>query len=42
VAGPILGAVIAVGCAFVLPGPGGGESGSAAAQGTLYTEVTKA
>src|SRR6185369_10774651 len=34
VAGPIFGAVIAVGCAFILRGPGGGRSGSAAAQGT--------
>ncbi len=41
VAGPILGAIVAVGCAFVLRGPGGGQGGSAAAQGTLFTEVTK-
>lgn len=41
VAGPILGAIIAVGCAFVLRGAGGGRSGSEAAQGTLFTEVTK-
>jgi aquaporin Z len=33
--GPILGALIAVGIAYVLRGPGGGESGTAAAQGTL-------
>jgi aquaporin Z len=33
--GPILGAVIAVGIAFVLRGPGGGAAGTAAAQGTL-------
>jgi aquaporin Z len=39
VAGPILGAAIAVGCAFVLRGQGGGRAGSAAAQGDLYTEV---
>ena len=41
VAGPILGAVVAVGMAFVLRGYGGGRSGSGAAQGALYTEVTK-
>jgi aquaporin Z len=41
VAGPILGAIVAVGCAFVLRGPGGGRSGSAAAQGALFTEVAK-
>ncbi len=39
VAGPILGAVFAVGMAFVLRGTGGGRSGSAAAQGALVTEV---
>ena len=33
--GPILGGIIAVGIAFLLRGPGGGESGTAAAQGTL-------
>src|SRR5262249_15015484 len=33
VAGPLVGAAIAVGAAFVLRGPGGGLSGSAAAQG---------
>jgi aquaporin Z len=41
VAGPLLGAVIAVGCAFVLRGRGGGRAGSAAAQGDLYTEVRR-
>jgi aquaporin Z len=41
VAGPLLGAVVAVGVAFVLRGSGGGQAGSAAAQGALYTEVTK-
>jgi len=41
VAGPIAGAVIAVGAAFVLRGPGGGRSGSAAAQGALFTEVAR-
>ena len=39
VAGPILGAVVAVGCAFILRGPGGGRFGSAAAQGALFTEI---
>jgi len=39
VAGPIAGAIIAVGAAFVLRGRGGGRSGSAAAQGVLFTEV---
>jgi aquaporin Z len=34
-AGPLAGAVIAVGCAWVLRGPGGGTHGSEAAQGTL-------
>ena len=38
VVGPLLGAVIAVGIAYVLRGPGGGESGSGAAQGDLFTE----
>jgi aquaporin Z len=33
--GPIAGAVIAVGIAYVLRGPGGGQSGRRAAQGTL-------
>jgi aquaporin Z len=33
--GPLVGGVIAVGIAYILRGPGGGESGSAAAQGTL-------
>jgi aquaporin Z len=33
--GPILGGMIAVGIAYLLRGPGGGESGTAAAQGTL-------
>ena len=38
IAGPIAGAVIAVGIAFVLRGPGGGKSGAGAAQGDLFTE----
>jgi aquaporin Z len=41
VAGPLLGAVIAVGAAFVLRGSGGGRAGSAAAQGDLFTEVAR-
>ena len=41
VAGPILGAVLAVGMAFMLRGYGGGRAGSGAAQGALYTEVAK-
>ena len=36
--GPLTGAVIAVGIAYVLRGLGGGRSGSAAAQGELFTE----
>jgi aquaporin Z len=39
VAGPIAGAVLAVGIAFVLRGRGGGRSGTGAAQGDLFTEV---
>jgi hypothetical protein len=34
-AGPLAGAVIAVGCAWTLRGPGGGAHGTEAAQGTL-------
>jgi aquaporin Z len=41
VAGPLLGAVIAVGIAFVLRGAGGGQAGSGAAQGAIYTEVAR-
>jgi aquaporin Z len=37
VVGPLLGAVIAVGIAYVLRGAGGGQAGTAAAQGTLGT-----
>src|SRR3954463_15574973 len=37
-AGPVAGAVIAVGIAYVLRGRGGGRSGVAAAQGTLGVE----
>jgi aquaporin Z len=39
--GPIAGAFIAVGCAYVLRGPGGGRAGSGAAQGVLHTEVRR-
>ena len=39
VAGPLIGACLAVGAAFVLRGRGGGKAGSGAAQGDLYTEV---
>jgi aquaporin Z len=39
IAGPIAGAVLAVGIAFVLRGRGGGKSGAGAAQGELFTEV---
>ena len=38
--GPLLGALIAVGIAQVLRGPGGGSSGSTAAQGTLDQVIT--
>ena len=41
IAGPLVGAVLAVGMAYVLRGPGGGRAGSAAAQGDLDTEVAK-
>jgi aquaporin Z len=41
VVGPLLGAAIAVGFAYVLRGAGGGMAGSAAAQGDLQTEVAK-
>jgi aquaporin Z len=38
VAGPLAGAVLAAGVAFVLRGRGGGKAGSGAAQGGLFTE----
>jgi aquaporin Z len=41
VAGPLAGAVLAVACAYVLRGPGGGKAGSEAAQGALFTQVDK-
>ena len=39
VAGPLAGAVIAVGAAWVLRGAGGGKAGSGAAQGAIATEI---
>jgi aquaporin Z len=39
VVGPLVGATLAVGAAFVLRGAGGGRAGSGAAQGALRTEV---
>ena len=41
VAGPLVGAAAAVGIAFILRGPGGGQSGSGAAQGALFTKATE-
>jgi aquaporin Z len=41
VAGPLAGAVIAVGTAFILRGRGGGRAGSAAAQGALGEEIAR-
>ncbi len=41
VAGPLTGAVLAVGGAFVLRGYGGGRAGSSAAQGALDTDVLR-
>jgi len=41
VAGPLAGAVIAVGTAFVLRGYGGGRAGSGAAQGDLRQEIAR-
>jgi aquaporin Z len=41
VAGPLAGALVAVGIAFVLRGRGGGQAGSSAAQGTLFLEVNE-
>jgi aquaporin Z len=41
IAGPLTGALVAVAFAYVLRGPGGGKSGSAAAQGALFTEVQR-
>ncbi len=39
VVGPLIGAAVAVGAAFVLRGAGGGAAGSGAAQGAIDTEV---
>jgi aquaporin Z len=41
VVGPLVGATLAVGIAYVLRGAGGGAAGSAAAQGALETEVKR-
>jgi aquaporin Z len=41
VVGPLAGAVIAVGAAFVLRGRGGGRAGSSAAQGVLHEEIAQ-
>jgi aquaporin Z len=41
VAGPLTGAVLAVALAYALRGPGGGQVGSGAAQGDLFTETQK-
>ena len=41
IAGPLTGAVLAVGIAYVLRGAGGGRAGSAAAQGDLFTEEAR-
>jgi aquaporin Z len=42
IAGPLAGAILAVILAFVLRGPGGGRSGSGAAQGDIFTEPYEA
>jgi aquaporin Z len=39
IAGPLVGAGLAVAAAYVLRGPGGGMAGSGAAQGDLFTEA---
>jgi aquaporin Z len=41
IVGPLLGACVAVGTAYVLRGSGGGWSGSSAAQGGLFTEAQR-
>jgi aquaporin Z len=41
VAGPLIGAALAVGAAWLLRGPGGGQAGSGAGQGALFTEVQR-
>jgi aquaporin Z len=40
-AGPLIGALLAVGAAWILRGPGGGVTGSLAAQGTIAPVITK-
>jgi len=40
-AAPLLGAVLAVGVAFLLRGPGGGKTGSLAAQGTIKPQINR-
>ncbi|MGA2836557.1 MAG: aquaporin [Acidimicrobiales bacterium] len=40
-AGPLLGAVLAVGMAYLLRGPGGGRSGSLAAQGVINPLIVR-
>ncbi len=40
-AGPVLGAVVAVGLAYLLRGPGGGTAGSLAAQGIIHPQITR-
>ncbi len=40
-AGPLLGALLAVGVAYLLRGPGGGTSGSLAAQGSIKPEISR-
>jgi aquaporin Z len=40
-AGPLLGAVVAVGMAYLLRGPGGGTSSSLAAQGVIRPHITR-
>jgi aquaporin Z len=41
VAGPLAGAVLAVGVAYVLRGRGGGRAGSGAAQGVLHEDIVR-
>jgi aquaporin Z len=41
VLGPMTGAVLAVGIAYILRGPGGGMSSSVAAQGVLVAEEAR-
>jgi MIP family channel proteins len=41
IAGPLTGAVLAVGLSYILRGAGGGQAGSAAAQGDLFTETRR-